>query len=478
MGGAAAAGHRGSDRLRAGIALLLAVAVLALLVAVQMSEGRHVGERYGRFLQLRLIEAWWVLTIVGTLLLVRAAPRRVVLLVLAVGAFVLPLLGLGRGPQISDDLYRYAWDGRVQAAGIDPYRYTPVSPSLERLRDDWLFPDRAACVVPPTTPACTRINYRNARTIYPPVGEAWFALVHYLPGSERERHLQLWADVASLGLVGLLAAALSRAGRSPAWAALYAWSPLAGIDVASDAHVDVVAALLTVAGLVVATHRGTRARGALLAGALLGGAVSVKLYPALALPAAVRRHPARVLLAAAAVFLIGYLPHVLAVGPDVVGFLPQYLSVEGYSSGGRFLLLGAVGLTGTAAKATAALLLVATVLGCWRSRAEPARAALWLFGVALLVATPVQPWYFVTLVALAALEARWEWATVALAAYPLYVQPDDPLKTLVGTRSFALALAVVVVATATRWARGRRQRSSSSLNSASSSRSQISDTVG
>src|SRR5262249_21495525 len=27
---------------------------------------------------------------------------------------------------LSDDIYRYIWDGRVQAAGINPYRYVPA----------------------------------------------------------------------------------------------------------------------------------------------------------------------------------------------------------------------------------------------------------------------------------------------------------------------------------------------------------------
>jgi len=426
--------------------------VVALLVVVQVRVGRQPPTDHGRATALRLIEAWWALTLVGAFLLVRAAPRRLVLAVLAAGAVALAVAGFGRPPQLSDDLYRYAWDGRVQAAGIDPYRYTPVAPALTRLRDDWLFPDPAGCAVPPTKPSCTRINYRNAYTVYPPVGEAWFALVHYLPGFDRERHLQLWADVASLGLVGLLVPMLRAAGRSPGWAALYAWSPMAGIDVATDAHIDVVAALLGIAGL----HLAMRSRAG-AAGGLLGAAVAVKLYPALLLPAVLRRHPARVLSVAAGLVALSYVPHLVAVGPGVIGFLPHYLSIEGYSSGARFLLLGALGLTGTAATVAAGIVM-ASVLGLgWRSRAAPTRVALWTFGVALLVATPVQPWYAITLVALAAVEARWEWLGVAVAGYPLYAQPREELKTLVGTRAFGLALVLVAVVSMVRWLRDWRR---------------------
>ncbi|MBV9078161.1 MAG: hypothetical protein JO048_11835, partial [Methylobacteriaceae bacterium] len=58
-------------------------------------------------------------------------------------------------PYHSTDAYRYVWDGRVQAAGINPYRYLPSDPALASLRDGTIWP---------------RINRADyAPTIYPPV---------------------------------------------------------------------------------------------------------------------------------------------------------------------------------------------------------------------------------------------------------------------------------------------------------------------
>jgi hypothetical protein len=42
---------------------------------------------------------------------------------------------------------------------------------------------------------------------------------------------------------------------------------------------------------------------------------------------------------------------VLAVGPQVLGYLPTYLQEENYGSGSRFLLLGLLGLTGLTGQA-------------------------------------------------------------------------------------------------------------------------------
>src|SRR5207302_1044054 len=78
-------------------------------------------------------------------------------------------------PTTSDDLYRYAWDGRVQAASVDPYADAPDAPDLARLHDQWLWPDPSGCASLHRPAGCTRINRPDVRTIYPPVAEAWLA---------------------------------------------------------------------------------------------------------------------------------------------------------------------------------------------------------------------------------------------------------------------------------------------------------------
>src|SRR5712671_1421620 len=88
-----------------------------------------------------------------------AGGRSVLALILAtavllrIGAFAAPVY-------LSDDIYRYIWDGRVQAAGINPYRYIPTDAHLAPLRDEAVFPH------------INRNNY--APTIYPPVGQMLF----------------------------------------------------------------------------------------------------------------------------------------------------------------------------------------------------------------------------------------------------------------------------------------------------------------
>jgi len=61
------------------------------------------------------------------------APGAFGLALVAVVAIGMRLMVLGEDPILSSDIYRYIWDGRVQGAGINPYRYIPADPHLARL---------------------------------------------------------------------------------------------------------------------------------------------------------------------------------------------------------------------------------------------------------------------------------------------------------------------------------------------------------
>jgi hypothetical protein len=370
------------------------------------------------------IGALWVLFAVAAWLLMRVPARAAVPLLVA-GGLGLQALALTVPPRMTDDFYRYAWDGRVQAAHIDPYRYPPTAPELAGLRDEWLFPSGQP-----------RLNHPGVRTIYPPAAEAYFLGLHYLsPPGSRQLPLQAAAGALAVLTTLVLVGVARRSGADPRCAVLWAWCPAVFLEAGQNAHVDVL-------------------------GALLGMAVAVKLLPALVLPAALARGPHRRRWAvpaavggsAATVFALLYLPHVLAVGPKVLGFLPGYLSEEGYGGTGRFALARLL-LPDAASPYASALVLAAAAWLAWRT-AEPgraARSALPLTGVAFLLAGPSYPWYALLLVALVALDGRAEWLAVAAAAYPAYFAGALGIRHETMQRwAYGAALAVVLAVVAAR----------------------------
>ena len=324
--------------------------------------------------------------------------RRALMVLLGASA-AFQVAAISHAPTTSDDDFRYVWDAKVQLSGVDPYRYAPEDPKLASLRDPFLFPTSGRC--PHAIPGgCTAINRPAVHTIYPPVAQAAFVAVRVVSFGGRGNHLplQIAAAVGVLVIGWLLARAATQRGRELWVAAVWSWSPLPILEYSNAAHVDWLAVLFVVLAFG-ATSSPRSGRG----GLLVGAAIATKLYPAVVLPALMRRHPWRAAVAAAGLVGIAYLPHVIAVGTKVVGYLPGYLHEEQYTSGGRMLLLGAVlphpidSVVGVAIVGALAVLVARGVLPV-----HPEQAATVLMGVTFLVATPAYGWYAGALLALIA----------------------------------------------------------------------------
>lgn len=406
--------------------------VAGTALAVAQSYGHPI--LAARWRLLWLLAAWTVVWALGAWCALHLPGRRrlVVGAVLAAG-IAIRVGSLAGAPTLSNDLYRYSWDARVQLSGTDPYRYPPDSRHLVALRGPWLWPRAEGCARLRQADGCTLMNRPAVRTIYPPVAEGWFAAVYRLGGGIAARY-KLW-QVAGLlveiGTMALLARALAQRRRDPRWLALYALCPFPAVEFVDNGHVDGLGVLVLVAAFVVLGTRdtgGLTARRAAMVGGLIGLAALVKLYPAFALlplwvaPAVRWRHRLASLAGLVAVVAAGYAPHVAAVGVKVVGYLPGYLQEEHYTgTASRFLLVGLFHLHGAHAnEAAVAAVLAVTVVVLARARLPALDAAVVLLGVCLLCTSPVQPWYAVTLVALATVAGRPRWALVVGAGYPYF----------------------------------------------------------
>jgi hypothetical protein len=424
--------------LSTGLRAAVAVGALAALLGIE-AETLHLGAPWsggGRRLLIAYAIGWAVFA-VAVIALPRLPARQMTAVILG-GAAALQVLAVCFAPTTTDDYYRYVWDGTVQAHGIDPYRYTPLDPALKPLRDPWLFPTGpAATQLVEASPAkgwtdacthagvphdCTRINRPTVHTIYPPVAEAAFTGLHWIsPSGLRRQSVQVFAAVLAWLTAATLTLVLRRAGRDVRAAAWWAWCPMVWLECGNNAHIDVLGILLLVGAFGCLNGSASRARLA-TAGALFGAAVAVKLVPVLVAPALAGRRRCLLFGAAGAVFAAGYLPHVLAVGTDVIGYLPGYLHEEGYSGQERF---GVVRLAfprpWTPVAAIVLLGIAAMLVFRDAARRPPARGALLLAGIAFVLVGPSQPWYGLLIVALVVLADRPEWLAVAAAAYPVYL---------------------------------------------------------
>ena len=434
----------------------LALSVLASLVVLIVRPSINPA----RIQPLALLIGAWTAFIAAAWLL-RKVPRRTAVALILLGGIVIQAAAVSAPPQNSNDLYRYIWDGRVQAAGIDPYHYVPMAAQLTGLRDEFLFYPGAEYCVPPSQvssrPAadlragCTRINRPTVPTIYPPVAEAYFLGVHYLhPQDDSSTPIQAAAALAALGVTVLLLFGLGRLRRDVRTAALWCWCPTVALEAGNSAHVDVIAVGITAAAiLVLATARTTRRT--IFGGILLGLAVATKLTPALTVPALLRRRGVTVAVSAAGAFIAVYLPHVLGVGGKVIGFLPGYLRQEDYTSGTRFGIIGLV-VTGGLAIAMAGLIMATVAFAVFQfsDPGRPWRGALIMTATALAVATPQYQWYSLLLVMLVALDGRPEWLAFAAGGY-YAAEPSLGRYTVPHRLHEAVAYGVPLVVVAAGW---------------------------
>lgn len=428
----------------------ICVAALAVLTALSVTLLPYYDDKSGRLLPLPLITiALWALFGLAFVLLRRVPARAAVVIVLA-GSVAIGGAAMAGPPNTSTDSARYAWDGIVQSAGISPYEYAPADPALRELRTDWLFPAPTAdgtCTGPrimtvkePGTGdvVCTAINRARVTTIYPPASEIFFAGIRAIAGPGPQYWpMQLAGLLLSLATTVVLLRALLARGRDPRWAALWGWSPLVATEAITNSHIDVLGAfLLVVATLLAASRRPW------LAGIALGAAISVKLIPALGAVALIRRHPLKVLGAAVATFVALYVPYVIASGIGVIGYLPGYLSEEGYSTGTRFILVSAIvpGI-GATVISLALLALLAVIVWATANPDDPWLAQLVMIGGALLIVTPRYPWYALLLVPMIAMTGRWEWLAVPLALTERLLFPPVEWARVV----VAVAVVVIVV---------------------------------
>lgn len=314
-------------------------------------------------------------------------PASALWIVLGVAA-LMRLAFLPSGPLLSSDIYRYVWDGRVQAAGINPYRYIPADPALASLRDPDIYPK------------INRADY--APTIYPPAAQIVFAAVGRVTTSVTGMKAAMlgFEAVAILCLLRVLALA----GLPRERILIYAWNPLPLWSFACDGHVDAIA--LGFVGLALLA-RARRRDG--LAGALLALATLAKFLPVVIAPAFVRGarfwRPAVVGSAVVAALYLVY----ASGGGHVLGFLGSYGGEEAYETGAGYWMLAGlsriVALPPFAGRIYAACAVASfAVLAIWVARGRGAedapdavtlcRDAAILGGFATAAVNPHYAWYY------------------------------------------------------------------------------------
>ena len=299
-------------------------------------------------------------------------------------------------PTLSDDIYRYVWDGRIQAFGVNPYQAVPADPALDALHTD----------------LTRKMNHPALPTMYPPFAQWVFRGIAAIDQSVIA--FKLTFVVLDLAIVVLLLRWLAAAGRSSWLVLAYAWNPLVILEVAGSGHLDVVGALLlTVSFLALSNRIGWLAAIAFVA------AVELKFVPIVLAPLFWRRIRVRDAAIAVGFGLLLALPFAGGTLIAPIGALPSYLAKWRFN-GPAYAMVESVFRT----RALVALPVVAGLaVAAWfrRRRGELSPSAwAWPMGGALLLSPTVYPWYLLWICPFLAVRATLPlllWTQTSLLTY-------------------------------------------------------------
>lgn len=291
------------------------------------------------------------------------------LFIILAGAVLFRFLLLPAAPSLSDDVYRYQWDGRVNRAHFNPYTVFPAMRELQRFQDP-KHPLEAGATTP---------------SVYPPLSEIAFSSIKTVGGYKR---LFTALDLAS---VGLLLALLTFLGQPLHRVLIYAWNPIVVVAFALCGHHDSLAiATLLMAELLIIGQRPS------LSIALLAVSALSKYFPVLLLPVFLKRTRWVYAGVFGAVVSVAYLPY-LGAGRLLFKGLRDY--ARGWEANDSlFRLIRLAGNSKAQAGLVAGAILLVLLVYILKRRMHLVEASLFLITALLLLSPNAFPWYFTWLV--------------------------------------------------------------------------------
>ena len=384
---------------------LFAVSVALLLSFVQIDE-------------FPLIIGFYTVAFIAYAYIVLRVPPKF-LLVLAFGLRIVAVFSF---PGLSDDIYRFLWDGWLITEGINPYAYLPVDVPLP-LGDFHKM-------------LLEKMNSPEYYSVYPSVLQALFTSAAYIiPESLYGQMvcIKVILFIAEIGTFILGSKVLERMGRDKRLIYLYFLNPLVIVELIGNMHME----LLMIFGFAVFLWGLHEKKG--LAWSVFGLAFSVasKLVTAISFPFLLKRLTKKELLIYGSMMVV-----VMGIlfGPMVVGSyenfgkgLDLYFQKFEFNASVYFLVrqvgywitgYNVIGKAGPFLGLIAGLLVLVLA---WREKeagiGSLCKRVLWALTIYYLLSTTVHPWYTSLLVFLSIftnVRYAYVWSFLALLSYAKY----------------------------------------------------------
>ena len=214
---------------------------------------------------------WFVMFATGWHLLRRPATPAVLVAIL-VFSLLFRILLIPAAPVHASEFYRYLWDGKTTASGINPYLFEPAALKLRENGIDKpteiegkLFQGRAfsgtdaekltslTSLRDQNPVFYDRITEPHLASAYPPLAQGIFGAFVSLFG-ENVLALKIVITLFDLGVIVLLLRMLRSLGLRRAGVIFYAWSPLVLVSFANSARYEAIPLFLVLCAISLAMH--------------------------------------------------------------------------------------------------------------------------------------------------------------------------------------------------------------------------------
>lgn len=327
-------------------------------------------------------------------------------------------------PQLSDDFYRFLWDGRLLAGGENPLAHLP----------SWYMDNPGLAPVGIDRELFESLNSPEYYTVYPPLLQAGFWLSGWLfpqdihGGAVVLKSLIFLVEIGSIFFISRLARHFKLPGNS---VLIYALNPLVLIEL-SNIHFEAVMIFFLLGGIYFIVKKYW-----IPSAMMLGGAIGAKIIPLMFLPFMIKRLGIKksipYFIVTGMVCLILFFP---LLDPELsVNFarsLKLYFAKFEFNASFYYFIRGVLGgwINRTLGVIFPIIIFITVVTLAvkeeklsWKYFAEKILFSLTIY---YLLATTVHPWYLTTFVAFAALTGyRYPliWSGMITLTYITYIVP-------------------------------------------------------
>ncbi len=304
-------------------------------------------------------------------------------------------------PNLSDDVYRFLWDGHLTANGLNPYAHLPghflSDPDFEKFG---------------LTPSLFDLFGKNTHSSYPPLDQVIFALAVVLsPHSWFGSILviRIFILLFEAGTIMLIRTLLKSAGKSTHLGLLYVLNPLVILELTGNLHVEGIMIFFLLWSLWFIYQSKF-----ISAGATLGLSILTKLIPLIFLPFLWIRYGnkkgTKMVISTIIIIILGFLPFVQI--NSMGGFLSSlalYFNKLEFNASIYFLIrqigywitgYNIIFIAGPVLGLITFMLIVWLSSSSWTKVRKEEEIWMWILMIYLAMTTTLHPWYIITLLVL------------------------------------------------------------------------------